>query len=135
MSALFPPSRRQELHQATSSVQTGQVTKVYETEPYDYPTHLQESITELGTTIGHGIANFAAANLKGTNLPTPAPAPAPVEAATPQHKTLPPRYRARRDERRLRRTLDRCRQRGQARQGPHILGRRLRTRVSSRTLL
>ncbi|RPD58248.1 hypothetical protein L226DRAFT_536784 [Lentinus tigrinus ALCF2SS1-7] len=61
------------------------VTKVYETETYDYPTHLQESITELGTTIGHGITNFAAANLKGTNLPTPAP----VEAATPQHKTLP----------------------------------------------
>ncbi|RPD58244.1 hypothetical protein L226DRAFT_466342, partial [Lentinus tigrinus ALCF2SS1-7] len=61
------------------------VTKVYETETYDYPTHLHESITELGTTIGHGIINFATANLKGTNLPTPAP----VEAATPQHKTLP----------------------------------------------
>ncbi|KAI0695688.1 BAR domain-containing family protein [Cerioporus squamosus] len=61
------------------------VTKVYETETYDYPTQIQESITELGTTIGHGITNFAAANLKGTNLPTPAP----VENAAPQHKTLP----------------------------------------------
>ena len=64
---------------------TRRVTKVYETETYDYPTQIQESITELGTTIGHGITNFAAANLKGTNLPTPAP----VETAAPQHKTLP----------------------------------------------
>lgn len=61
------------------------VTKVYESETYDYPTQIQESITELGTTIGQGITNFAAANLKGTNLPTPAP----VSPTTPQHKTLP----------------------------------------------
>ncbi|KAH9946565.1 BAR domain-containing family protein [Amylocystis lapponica] len=61
------------------------VTKVYETETYDYPTQIQESITELGTTIGHGITNFAAANLKGTNLPAPEPT-TPVAA---QHKTLP----------------------------------------------
>ncbi|OBZ73201.1 Protein GVP36 [Grifola frondosa] len=61
------------------------VTKVYETETYDYPTQIQESISELGTTIGHGITSFAAANLKGTNLPTPA-SPTP---AAPQHKTLP----------------------------------------------
>ncbi|RPD56772.1 hypothetical protein L226DRAFT_547430 [Lentinus tigrinus ALCF2SS1-7] len=39
-------------------------------------------VTKIGTTIGHGITNFAAADLKGTNLP------APVEAAIPQHKTL-----------------------------------------------
>ncbi|KAF7790120.1 hypothetical protein EIP86_001072 [Pleurotus ostreatoroseus] len=61
------------------------ITKVYETETYDYPSAIQESITELGTTIGHGITNFAAANLKGTNLPAPAPA-APLAQ---QHKTLP----------------------------------------------
>ncbi|KAH9939750.1 BAR domain-containing family protein [Epithele typhae] len=61
------------------------VTKVYETETYDYPTQIQESLTEFGTTIGTGITNFAAANLKGTALPTPDP----VELPTPQHKTLP----------------------------------------------
>jgi len=61
------------------------VTKVYETETYDYPTQIQESLSELGTTIGHGLTNFAAANLKGTNLPAPEPTP-PVAA---QHKTLP----------------------------------------------
>lgn len=46
---------------------------------------MQESLSEFGTTIGHGITNFAAQNLKGTSLPTPAPAAATV----PQHKTLP----------------------------------------------
>ncbi|KAI0653104.1 BAR domain-containing family protein [Cubamyces menziesii] len=61
------------------------VTKVYESETYDYPTQIQESLTELGTTIGHGITNFAAANLKGTSLP----APAPAQPNVPQHKTLP----------------------------------------------
>ncbi|KAI0084397.1 BAR domain-containing family protein [Irpex rosettiformis] len=61
------------------------ITKVYHTETYDYPTAIQESISELGTTIGQGITNFAAANLKGTNLPAPAPA-TPVAH---QHKTLP----------------------------------------------
>lgn len=61
------------------------VAKVYETETYDYPTQIQESIAELSTTIGRGVTNFAATNLKGTNLPTPAAAP--ISAA--QHKTLP----------------------------------------------
>ncbi|KAI0059270.1 hypothetical protein BV25DRAFT_1860902 [Artomyces pyxidatus] len=61
------------------------ITKVFENESYDYPTQIQESITELGTTIGHGITNFAATNLKGTNLPAPAPS-APLAQ---QHKTLP----------------------------------------------
>jgi len=61
------------------------ITKAYETESYDYPTQIQESITELSTTIGHGITNFAAANLKGTNLPTPSP----VAPQLAQHKTLP----------------------------------------------
>lgn len=61
------------------------VAKVYEAETYDYPAAIQESITELGTTIGQGITNFAAANLKGTNLPAPAPVTPPAQ----QHKTLP----------------------------------------------
>ncbi|KAI0727725.1 BAR domain-containing family protein [Fomitopsis betulina] len=60
------------------------VTKVYESETYDYPTQIQESITELGTTIGHGITNFAAHNLKGI-----APTPAPITPPAAQHKTLP----------------------------------------------
>ena len=59
--------------------------RVYETETYDYPTQIQESITELSTSIGYNITNFAAANLKGTNLPAPAPAAPPAS----QHKTLP----------------------------------------------
>lgn len=61
------------------------ITKVYDTETYDYPTQIQESISELGTTIGHNITTFAAANLKGTNLPAPTPTAAPEH----QHKTLP----------------------------------------------
>ncbi|KLO11967.1 hypothetical protein SCHPADRAFT_905552 [Schizopora paradoxa] len=61
------------------------IAKVYENEGYDYPTQIQESITQLSTTIGHGITNFAATSLKGTNIP----APSPVAAAPVQHKTLP----------------------------------------------
>ena len=61
------------------------ITKAYESESYDYPVQIQESITELSTSIGYGITNFAATNLKGTNLPAPDPI-APVAA---QHKTLP----------------------------------------------
>lgn len=61
------------------------MTKVYETESYDYPTQIQESIAELSTSIGYGISNFAATNLKGTNLPAPSPAVPPAA----QHKTLP----------------------------------------------
>ncbi|KAI0051276.1 hypothetical protein FA95DRAFT_1580676 [Auriscalpium vulgare] len=61
------------------------ISKVYENESYDYPTQIQESITELGGTIGRGVTNFAATNLKGTNLPAPQPTATPVQ----QHKTLP----------------------------------------------
>lgn len=61
------------------------ITKAYETETYDYPSQVQETVTELGANIGRGVTNFAANNLKGTNLPAPSPAAAPV----PQHKTLP----------------------------------------------
>lgn len=61
------------------------ITKVYDSETYDYPTQIQESIAELGTTIGHNLTSFAATNLKGTNLPTPTPTAPPAA----QHKTLP----------------------------------------------
>jgi len=61
------------------------ITKVYDTEQYDYPVQIVESVTDMSTTIGQGIQNFAALNLKGTNLP----APPPVQAAPQQHKTLP----------------------------------------------
>lgn len=39
----------------------------------------------MSTTIGHGLQNFAAANLKGTSLP----APQPVADTPAQPKTLP----------------------------------------------
>ncbi|KAG7085735.1 hypothetical protein E1B28_003278 [Marasmius oreades] len=61
------------------------ITKVYESEAYDYPVQIQESISELSTSIGAGITNFAATNLKGTSIPAPNPV-APKES---QHKTLP----------------------------------------------
>lgn len=64
---------------------TLRITKVYESEHYDYPTQIQESLSELSTSIGYGITNFAATNLKGTNLPTPAAVTPPAS----QHKTLP----------------------------------------------
>ncbi|KAF7308792.1 hypothetical protein MKEN_01078600 [Mycena kentingensis (nom. inval.)] len=61
------------------------ITNVYETETYDYPVQIAESVGELSTSIGVGITNFASTNLKGTNLPAPAPIVAPAQ----QHKTLP----------------------------------------------
>jgi hypothetical protein len=62
------------------------IAKVYETESYDYPTQIQESLSEISSSIGYNISNFAASNLKGTNLPVP---PAPVAPPPSQHKTLP----------------------------------------------
>ncbi|KAF9005245.1 BAR domain-containing family protein [Cyathus striatus] len=62
------------------------ITRVYETESYDYPTQIQESLSEISSSIGYNISNFAASNLKGTNLPVP---PAPVAPPPSQHKTLP----------------------------------------------
>ncbi|KAJ3796382.1 BAR domain-containing family protein [Lentinula aff. detonsa] len=60
---------------------------VYETEAYDYPVQIQESISELSNTIGTNFQNFAATNLKGTPLSPGATAPRP-HLETP-HKTLP----------------------------------------------
>jgi len=61
------------------------IAKVYQSETYDYPTLIQESIADFSSTVGTTVTNFAAANLHGTNLP----APAPVEPKPVQHKTLP----------------------------------------------
>ncbi|KAH9475370.1 Protein GVP36 [Psilocybe cubensis] len=61
------------------------ITKVYESESYDYPVQIQESISELSSSIGYNITSFAASNLKGTNLPVAAPSAPPAS----QHKTLP----------------------------------------------
>jgi hypothetical protein len=62
------------------------ITKVYESESYDYPTQIQESISELSSSIGYNISSFAANNLKGTNLPVPQSPTTPKPAT---HKTLP----------------------------------------------
>ena len=59
---------------------------MYEYENYDYPTQIQESLSELSSNIGYNITSFAATNLKGTNLPVPA---APTERPISPHKTLP----------------------------------------------
>lgn len=61
------------------------VARVYESESYDYPTQIQESIQDLSQTVTSQIASFANANLKGTNLPLPQPTAQPAQA----HKTLP----------------------------------------------
>ena len=62
------------------------ITKVYDYENYDYPTQIQESLSELSSSIGYNLSSFAATNLKGTNLPVP---PAPGERPITPHKTLP----------------------------------------------
>ncbi|KAF7289103.1 Cytoplasmic protein [Mycena chlorophos] len=62
------------------------ITKVFESEAYDYPSAISENISELSTSLGHGITAFAATNLKGTRIPAPA---APQPAPAPEHKTLP----------------------------------------------
>ncbi|KAF9039381.1 BAR domain-containing family protein [Panaeolus papilionaceus] len=62
------------------------ITKVYESETYDYPVQIQESISEMSSSIGYNITSFAATNLKGTALPVPAAPSAPPPS---EHKTLP----------------------------------------------
>lgn len=60
------------------------VVKVYETEPYDYPTQINESLTETATNISYTLTSWAAAATKGTNLP---PIEVPDKPPT-DHKTL-----------------------------------------------
>lgn len=61
------------------------IARVYETETYDYPVHVQESLVELSSSVAHNVTSFAATNLKGTNLPAPSVMPPPKL----QPKTLP----------------------------------------------
>lgn len=60
------------------------VAKVYDSEPYDYPTQINESVTETATNISHTLTSWAAAATKGTNLP---PIEVPSKAPS-EHKTL-----------------------------------------------
>ncbi|BEI83848.1 hypothetical protein CcaverHIS002_0404520 [Cutaneotrichosporon cavernicola] len=61
------------------------ITKVYETESYDYPSDLAENLSEVGHQAQAAWASFAAKNLKNSPLPVPAEK-APVEHLP---KTLP----------------------------------------------
>jgi len=70
----------------TAHIALLKITKVYESETYDYPTQIQESLSELSSSIGYNITSFAANNLKGTALPAPNAPAAPPKS---QHKTLP----------------------------------------------
>jgi len=66
-------------------IQVLKVMKVYESEAYDYPLQIQESLSEFGSTISSNLSSFAATNFKGTALaPT-----SPVAQAPSAHKTLP----------------------------------------------
>ncbi|KAJ7132361.1 BAR domain-containing family protein [Mycena epipterygia] len=53
------------------------ITKVYESEAYDYPSQIQESLAELSTSLSFGVSRLATPN-----------APKPAQPA-PEHKTLP----------------------------------------------
>lgn len=74
------------LSSSSSSQSIYRITRVYEHESYDYPTQIQESLSELSSSIGYNITSFAAQNLKNTNLPVPS---APAAPPPSQHKTLP----------------------------------------------
>lgn len=79
-------SSQPSLTPSKSKNKNNRITKVYESETYDYPVQIQESLSEISSSIGYNITSFAATNLKGTNLPAPA---APTAPPPQQHKTLP----------------------------------------------
>ncbi|KAJ7780208.1 BAR domain-containing family protein [Mycena maculata] len=56
------------------------ITKVYESEAYDYPSHIQESLAELSVSLS---TRFSSATAGGGG------AKAPPEKPAPTHKTLP----------------------------------------------
>lgn len=65
-------------------IQVLKVMKVYESESYDYPMQIQESLTVFGNTISSSVSSFAATNFKGV------PISPSVTSQSPQaHKTLP----------------------------------------------
>ncbi|KAJ6616950.1 BAR domain-containing family protein [Mycena sp. CBHHK59/15] len=60
------------------------ITKVYESEAYDYPSHVQESLAELSTSLLARAKSTTASAGSSASAPEPkTPAPAPA------HKTLP----------------------------------------------
>ncbi|KAH8078981.1 putative cytoplasm protein [Filobasidium floriforme] len=66
------------------------ITKVHETESYDYPTQITESMSELGQTVSQGWSSFAHNNLKNVKLPVNVPMPAEPGSTPPAPpKTLP----------------------------------------------
>ncbi|SPO32529.1 related to BAR domain protein [Ustilago trichophora] len=75
---------------ALKNVHTGliKVAKVYETESYDYPTQLQESITQLSATVGHSVTSWAASATRGTNLPKVSPTARPQKVNKTLHHAL-----------------------------------------------
>lgn len=72
-------------------VRANRITKVHETESYDYPTQIAESMSEFGQTVSAGWSSFASQNLKNVKLPGPlSPAATEPSAAAPAPpKTLP----------------------------------------------
>ena len=61
------------------------VAKVYSTEPYDYPTNINESLGEIGSNVSHSLTFWASQATKNTALPKIEP----TEKVTEQKKTLP----------------------------------------------
>lgn len=57
------------------------ITKVYATESYDYPTNINESVSELGANVSHSLSFWANQAAKTSNLPVKMPQPGdkPVE--------------------------------------------------------
>ncbi|PWY98289.1 hypothetical protein BCV70DRAFT_202066 [Testicularia cyperi] len=64
------------------------VAKVYETESYDYPTQIQESITQLSASVGHSVTSWAASATRGTNLPKVSPTARPQKVNKTLHHAL-----------------------------------------------
>ncbi|PWN36036.1 uncharacterized protein FA14DRAFT_172621 [Meira miltonrushii] len=63
----------------------GKIAKAYETEGYDYPTQVQESLTQISAQVGHSVTSWAASAAKQTNVNVNVP----VTSAPPTaHKTL-----------------------------------------------
>ncbi|KIM37439.1 hypothetical protein M413DRAFT_30900 [Hebeloma cylindrosporum] len=45
---------------------------IYKSETYDYPIQIQESLSDISSSIGYNLTSFTATNFKGTNVPVPA---------------------------------------------------------------
>jgi hypothetical protein len=63
----------------------GKIAKAFETEGYDYPTQVQESLTQISAQVGHSVTSWAASAAKQTNLNVKVPQ---TSAPPSAHKTL-----------------------------------------------